>query len=217
MNYIDLHTHGQANDPDTLSIQVIPLDFKELPKAPFCYGIHPWDADKIALKNIFEHLSLPCTKENFFALGEIGLDKFSSVDFDTQKQVLAEQLRFATLNNIPRIQLHLLRSDEDFFKILKESKYQGKLILHGFNGNKQRINHFLKFDVVFSIGSLLMKSSKIQKHLVDIPIDRLFFETDDQKSYNISDIYDGASKILNIVPKKLTRQIKYNFKYHFTN
>jgi TatD DNase family protein len=94
VRYIDLHTHHpQINQisVEILSFNTSVESIKEIPHL-FCNGIHPWDADKVACQNIEKKLMPFFLAEKFMGLGEIGLDKNSTIDFEIQKQVLAKQL-----------------------------------------------------------------------------------------------------------------------------
>jgi TatD DNase family protein len=218
MNYIDLHTHNP--NEGYRSVEILSLDIQSSPKNLFCFGVHPWDADKISKEQATSKLNQFVKDQSFFGIGEIGLDKYSKVDFEIQREMLSHQLNYCNTNNIRIIQVHLLKSDEEFFKIMKESRFAGKVILHGFNGGAQRIESFLNQEVfctyVFSIGAILFRQSKIAKAIAAIPTDRVFFETDDQSEFSIEQIYSKASDILKVSETDLMRQVEFNFKHHFT-
>lgn len=73
----------------------------------------------------------------------------------------------------------------------------------------------LKNGVKISIGSSVMHQEKVQEIVHLVPLKDLFLETDDQKEYEISDIYQKVSEIKEISLQQLEDQILENVKNTF--
>jgi TatD DNase family protein len=104
-----------------------------------------------------------------------------------------------------------VRAYSDLLEMLKKEKYNGKIVLHNFNGNKHQINSFLKLDAFFSLGEQLRnRNSKLKETLLYLPRERIFLETDDSE-ISIKEIYFFVSNLLRIPIEELKLQIKQNF------
>jgi len=220
IRYIDIHTHSLSDDPKVKEVEIIDMElFSVFPKEPtgyFCAGIHPWSVDEIDEDSFIGKLSGLRRSLNFFALGEIGLDKVKNKgdkdNFEKQLRYFKIQLDFAVKYKIPRIVLHSVKAYSEILHELKEADYQGKVLLHDFNANIDIANQFIKFNGHFSFGKNLFKpESKASKVIGQLPQDRIFLETDDQANYNIFEIYLQASSILEIGEAELKVIIDHNF------
>lgn len=89
-------------------------------------------------------------------------------------------------------------------------------IIHGFAGNSVLAGQLLAQGFYLSIGkTLLNPHSHIRKTLAQIPLDKLFLETDAAAEVSINQIYDTAAKILGLDVTILQQQIFANFKRVF--
>ena len=165
---INIHTHNRTGIKNQL----------EIVAGEDTIGIHPWDLNKKA--------DFSKARDYCLMIGETGLDRC-----ERYKQTILEQgkilyLHFEAANkfNLP-IVLHCVRAHSDLLKILKDLKYNGKILLHDFAGNAQQLNSYLDYDVYFSF----RRKFEILKLA---PLDRIFLETDDQTQFSIQDIYQQA-------------------------
>lgn len=214
--YIDFHTHKKSNADISIQILSPSANSISIPNNYFTLGLHPWFIDKVDYKFIENKIKEIYNHKNFFALGEIGLDKNISIDFDKQIFIFEEQIKLAIELNIQTIILHSVKAYSEILTILKKLKWKNKVILHGFNSSIEMVNSFNQFNTFFSFGDLIFKNSKAKTSLSLIPLDRIFLETDDQQEYSIQDIYLQAAKILNINEELLCSSISENFKKNFT-
>ena len=214
--YIDIHSHSKIEAPNigirSMFIQetTIGMDFD----SPFSIGLHPWHISKTnhqeALKNMELFIEHPMLK----AIGECGLDRSIAVNYELQKEVFLSQLILADLYDKPLI-VHNVRAFDDFLSILKQEKPNIPLLFHAFNGNADILNKLLQFNTFYSFGKDLEKeNSKTSRIIRNIPINRLFLETDDS-NVKIEDIYSIAASKIGISMKKLKNQIYYNYKSLF--
>ena len=210
--FVDIHTHT-ANMLDK-TIQILNLDL-EAPcpeQGSYSYGIHPWvldDADfqaEKALQTLEEKLKLT----QVLALGEAGLDKMHQATFERQIKLFERQIELAEDLQKPMI-LHDVRSHNEIITLRKKHKAQQPWILHGFNGTEQDIQQLTSQGLYLSVGeALLHPERKICKSLKNIPLDRLFLETDTAE-IEVEKVYETAAKLLEMDISDLKTTIFSNF------
>ncbi len=213
---IDIHTHNKLID-SVLGIESFSIDkvsfYQKWPKS-YSVGIHPWYIHEINVDQAIKQLTYIASDANLKAIGECGLDRAIARNFDNQYHAFIEQLKIAEKYDKPLI-VHNVRAYSDFLGILKKEKPAVPFIFHGFNANQDILKKLIKHNVYFSVGAEIMKdNSKAQRILPHIPINRLFFETDEWIG-NIEELYLFASKLRGIDIDKLRDQIYYNYKSVF--
>jgi len=150
------------------------------------------------------------------AIGECGLDRSIKIPFEKQFEVFKFQIQLSKKLHKPLI-IHCVKAYSDLIHILKEENFKEKFVLHNFNGNQFQIESFLKFEAYFSLGKQMMDlNSKLHLAINNIPIERLFFETDISE-FSIEEMYIRATNLLNISKEKLNIQIINNFKNFIPN
>jgi TatD DNase family protein len=105
-----------------------------------------------------------------------------------------------------------VRAYSDFLQILKQFKHT--YIFHGFNANHTIAKNLITHNAYLSFGNELLKNTKLQQTFKQLPLNKIFFETDDS-SINVKDIYIFAAKLLNVELLKLQEHIQSNFKEVF--
>ena len=170
-------------------------------------GIHPSDwqqASPETLKEI-EHLA---ANPRVVAIGEIGLDKVSSVSFESQLLVFKTQLKMAEKAKKP-VLLHAVRSMPEIIEIKKQFPAIPLWIIHGFRGGKQAAEQYLKKGFYLSFGPRFNKEG-----LLGCPIERLFLETDDSGE-DIGLVYEQVAQVLDCSVESLEQQIERTFNSFF--
>jgi TatD DNase family protein len=212
--YIDIHTHLPVISDEIISIQSIFLqDMDEHQRfSPFTAGIHPWHADHFQLAQIKEMLENLRDQNHLIAIGESGLDKKSQASFIKQKEIFEIQFDFAKKNKLPVV-IHCVRAWDEILHYIKNSELP--FILHHYHANNQITDQLLRFNCFFSFGKSLLKENKLCKELLKkIPVDRLFFETDDSQA-DIRNIYGIAAGILLCPVEELKKQLYLNYIHLF--
>lgn len=226
--FIDIHTHNLHNlssDTNALTLKIFVANMETIQNSPsirskdskelLCLGIHPWLVDKLdynlALQTIKNYINDP----NFFALGEIGLDKVCSCDYNKQKHIFSTQLDLAKTFKIPRIIIHSVKAHSDILYFLKEKRITQNILIHDFYGAPQTALQYLnknaKFRCYFSFGTKLFHHEKAIEAFRSLPINRVFLETDDQVDYTIFDIYQRASNLLGVSMDRLKYILYQNY------
>lgn len=180
---IDIHTHRPT--------QAITLH---------AVGLHPWKADQ----------QLP-SEDAFLAadaVGEIGLDRACSVDFQLQEAAFTAQLQVAERLQKPVV-IHCVRA---FNKVMQSLRghHLAAVIFHGFIGSKEQAEEALKQGYYLSFGARTARSPKTIEALRATPLDRLFVETDDAPT-PIEEIYTTIASLREVSVEELQRATHENY------
>ena len=188
--FVNIHTHhNHIDNKEFIEIYNIDVDSHVNVDVTFFYsiGIHPWECQKSKVKS-----SMVQWLNGSTAIGECGIDRACGIDFDIQKDVFIKQIEISEQYNKPMI-IHAVRAHSDIISIRKETKAKMPWIIHGFQGNEQIVNQYLRHNIYLSLGDVLFKNeSRAVELLKTIPSERLFLETDDSER-SIVDVYERAS------------------------
>ena len=182
--FVDIHTHLKT---DALTIRTV--------------GLHPWQAADGKLPSTDEIASAE-------AVGEIGLDKASGVDFSLQMVQFQAQLRLAEQHEKPVV-LHVVRAYEEVLKALDEVQLPA-VIFHGFIGSPELAERLLKRGCYLSFGERTFRSQKTQEALRSTPLERLFIETDESRM-PLGEIYEKVAEAKGISSTALKKATYENY------
>lgn len=142
-------------------------------------GIHPHDAKEASEKDYIQLASW--TKEpKVVAVGEIGLDYFYDLSpRDVQKEVFIRQLTLAKECGKPVI-IHDRDAHGDVMEILRQYGKGVTGVMHCYSGSREMARELLGlgFYISFAGPITFKKSVKLKEVAKEIPLDRLFVETD---------------------------------------
>jgi len=203
--YVNIHTHQASQDNSVFLLNNRFAFDKELfTEKFFSIGIHPWDVHVINNKlPDFEHL---VQHPNCLAIGECGLDKVCKSDYRQQRYYLTEQLQLALKYQKPVI-IHCVKAYDDVIGICKPYLSKIPVIMHGFNKTDELAKQLINKGFYLSVSlPFLSKHNKI-----NLPVEKLFFETDDKKELSISTVYKLASQKLSLDETVLQEKIYSNF------
>lgn len=215
MNFVDIHTHALW---DSRIIQIIDRSGELLSGTKingfYSKGIHPWHVKANRLPEDIEKLKHKLNDESFLAIGECGLDKVCSTDFELQLDAFKKQIALAEKHHKPII-VHCVKAFNELIQIRQEFNCKQAWIVHGFNGSPQLARQLIDLGMFVSFGfALNQNQSKAYKYLDAIPKNRLFLETD-TSTKPIEDVYILASNRLDINREQLKSQIWANFQSLF--
>ena len=95
-------------------------------------------------------------------------------------------------------------------KIIKANKTKNPIIIHGFNNSEHILKKYLSEGYYISLGKILFKNEELAKLIIDqIPIEKLFLETDDA-NHSIQLVYEKAAILLNTTIDNLKTSIFAN-------
>lgn len=210
--YIDIHTHQADSDPEILSIvnRSISDNKNELNRnQAYSIGIHPWDIEKLEIDSIDNYLEDFFADKSSIAIGEIGLDKLIGTNFSIQEKFFTAQVQLAKLTQKPVI-IHCVKSQEELLRIKQANDTGTAWVFHGYSKSLQLAKDLLKFGFFLSFGENLLRNEKLQSVFREIPLEKIFLETDD-KQIDIRKIYQKASEIKGIEIDVLKEQILLNY------
>lgn len=210
--FVDIHTHKTYDSENVFSIyNLCDEAVDEVGETTkFSVGIHPWFIDQYSTVDIVHEKS---SDLNCYAIGEIGLDKRCTTDFESQKKYFINQLLIAKEKNLPVI-IHCVKAYNEVFSILKSVQFSHPVLLHSFAGSIEVAEMYIKhFNVFFSFGSLLYKNkSKAYSSFSSLPLSHIFLETD-SSDLLIEDIYTLAASIRNVELGMLKKEILQNLSH----
>ena len=213
--FIDIHTHHPLNSEEILSVPSLflqDIDFKKVINNPFSAAIHPWHAAEFLPGQVRTMLEALIKQPGLIAIGETGLDRICTADFQQQKLLFELHLEFAENQHKPLV-IHAVKSWNDLIPYLKKAKVP--YILHGYSGGTELTKQLIDRGCYFSVGkSVFQMTPRFRDAFQLIPLTSLFLETDDSPS-DIREIYQKASEILNIPPDQFKIQLNQNFKNLF--
>ncbi|MCE5175288.1 MAG: TatD family hydrolase [Bacteroidales bacterium] len=209
---IDIHSHHFHIQPgrkvlfnlqatSLIDVQTSILKYED--NASLSLGIHPCDASLWCVNDI-PALNPFFSDHRVLLIGEIGLDKTSSVPFDLQKIVFEIQVKMAEQIRKP-VLLHLVRTMSEIFEIKKAHQGVPAWIIHGFRGKRQVTGQYITKGFYLSFGTMFKEEG-----LLACPVDRMFFETD-ENTQDIKFVYERAAKVLGCSILELESQVEKNF------
>lgn len=202
----DIHTHNKQAGKNSIFANSTKFDVRQ----PFSIGIHPWELNEIQIDHIdiFSHL-----KDDYcVAIGEIGLDRIKGPSLIVQTERFSEQIALSEANNLPVI-VHCVRAYDELIQLKRLLEPAQPWIVHGFEKTAY-LNKLLENGFHISIGHRVLTNEKLQAILPEIPLERLFLETD-ESSITIEVIYDYVAQLIHLPVNELEKQIEINIKRVF--
>ena len=218
MHCIDIHTHQiPAGSGKLFVMNRFPEShLVELPPGGFySVGLHPWFiGNNLMYRQQLGQVEELIARDEVIAVGECGLDKACKTDFQLQLDVFLRQCEMAEAVNKPVI-IHSVKAWNDIFHLKRKLKPKVPWILHGYSGNEMITKQLLQLDFYYSLGgALLDEMSAVRSSLKLIPLDNLFFETDEDLM-PVNAVYEAAGDLLGIKKEKLAEKIEWNFRQVF--
>lgn len=206
---IDVHTHTPKPNIAILNYEAGAFLKLAAPVTGYISaGIHPWYADWNLTEKFCSLLEVKKPK-NLIAIGECGLDRIKGPDLALQKKVFERQIITAQKLQLPVI-IHQVKTIPDIFPFIKQ--YQSVIfVMHGYKSNPEQMNQLLPYKVYFSLGDPVLFPSKKQKEmLLQLPLQRIFFETD-ESDIALAEIYKAFANLRQLNRELLPEHIKQNF------
>ncbi|MEA1874779.1 MAG: TatD family hydrolase [Bacteroidota bacterium] len=207
-SFINIHTHQESTNEE--HIEIISLFHNaSIPEGKlFSIGAHPWHAEKDTPQALIDEIF---PKVRFaFAIGECGLDRSSSTNWDKQVELFRLQIILSEKAKKPLI-IHAVKSYHDIIALHKIYQPKQAWIIHGYQGNTETMQQLTQHGIYLSYGAALLRNqSKLNECLIYTPEDKLFFETD-EASIKILSVYEHAARLKNISVEALNKQIHENF------
>jgi TatD DNase family protein len=212
MRFVNLHTHHIALDNSLFVLNYrLRCDKVINTTHSFSIGIHPWDLDLIN-ENSIKDLEHFLTQPNCLTIGECGLDKLISTPLDIQKKVFKQHLELAVKYKKPVI-IHCVKAFDELIEICKPYFNRIPLISHGFNKSETLAKQLIGKGFYLSLHHNVV--FKTDFNIQSLPLNKLFFETDNNAHLLIQDVYQDFALKLNMELDVLKAQINRNFETLF--
>ena len=144
------------------------------------------------------------------AIGEVGLDKAHRDTFGQQQEVFAQMIKLSETYRKPVI-IHCVRAYSELIAMRKSTKAKMPWVIHGFNGSVETMRQLLKHDMYISLGEVLYRNeTKAAEILKNLPVERLFLETD-VSGREIKDVYSKVAALTGWEVGFLCKQIFENY------
>ncbi len=211
MEYIDVHTHSpRKNGVFVQNIFAQELTDQFYPEIYCSIGFHPWHIEQFPAGKMINALRMHAGNKKVLAIGECGLDKTITTALSEQKKVFLAQLELAEFVGKPVI-VHCVKAYNEIIQLRKSGKWNVPWLFHWFNSSYEIAMDLIASDCYLSFGrSLLKPNSKNAAVFANLPVERVFLETDDAEA-SIEDIYYRASEIKAIHVEEMQKKIWVNF------
>lgn len=211
--YLNFHAHQQKPGDDEVVIQSLflqdNLTKQSSDKIFFTSGLHPWHADQLDLNQIDEKLEKLISEKKIIAIGETGLDKLKGVKWETQFRVLKKHIEISEKDQLPLV-IHSVKAHNEILKLKKDTGAKSHWVIHNFTGSKQMAMDFIDHGFYLSLcHHIKNKNSRINHFFHQLPIDKIFLETDDF-DISIKELYKIAAEKFMISIEELKGQLISN-------
>lgn len=212
--YVDIHTHPYHKEEDTITVQnIYPGEgFAAFSGRNFySVGLHPWhigtkEANNEALQIVENALEF----DHVIFVGEAGLDKMIDKDFSEQMRVFEAQAVIAEEYEYPLI-IHCVKAMNEVIELRKKMNPVMPWIIHGYNGSLEMTKQMAGEGFLFSFGqNLFREKSKAVNSFKYLPIDKVFFETDELET-EVAEIYNQGARLKEIPLELLKETVWKNF------
>lgn len=172
----------------------------------FSLGVHPRYIVEDASGQL-EQLRIWAGHSSVMAIGECGLDRRYPTDLKKQSDVFFAQVLLAAEFRKPLV-IHCVRAWEEVFHLLGRASFSFPVIFHGFNKGPSIARRIIESGYYLSIGQWIEKA-RIRELLKEIPLERLFLETD-AVAVPIESIYEMAAASYHMPLPSFSTQIMNN-------
>ncbi len=206
--FIDIHTHQFSRNSLELKNcfpQEIKSSLLQYSDKFFSVGLHPWYIKDDYLLQLQE-LQTFAVDKLVLAIGEAGLDKVCDTPFQLQQEAFIKQIEISEAVQKPLI-IHCVKAYNELVILKKDLQPKQPWIIHGFRGKKELADDLLRHGFYLSLGKGI---SHMREVVQNIPLEKLFLETDDSFE-SIEQIYRQIVFILEIPMEQLQLQLLENF------
>ena len=208
--YINIHAHQHEPDPEVITVyNLFPGEHVLNTKDLFSAGLHPWyikNDNKATLKRIEDLLH----DKQVVAIGECGIDRIKGPSPGLQEEIFEQHANLAEKFGKPLI-IHCVKAYDRILYHRKKRSNEIPWIIHGFNGSPQDAQQLIHMNCYLSFGDrAFRKTSKIRQFINNIPLERIFLETDDN-NISVKETYQEISELRTEQKDEILSGIYSNF------
>ncbi|MDR2911511.1 MAG: TatD family hydrolase [Bacteroidales bacterium] len=211
--FVDIHTHSCNIDEEVIAVRNIgqELEFTNSSGSNFfSAGLHPWHLKLPEENNVLLSLVREKTKIDRVFVGETGLDKRCTTDFEEQKRIFEAQAIIAEKNNRPII-IHCIRAYNEVLAIYKKLNPKMTWIFHAYNGSIEMTRQLAAENFMFSFGEyLFLPGIKAIESFKYLPLNKIFFETDESRE-SVKQMYKQGALLKKISNNEFKKAVWHNF------
>lgn len=212
--FIDIHTHPDRIESETIVVQNIypGVGFAAFTGRNFySVGLHPWHLKSPEENNkMLQMVEEAMEFDHVCFVGECGLDKKVEIDFEEQKRVFMAHAFIAEEFKRPLI-IHCVKAYNEILEMHQKLHPEMKWIMHGYRGSVEITRQMAKRGIMFSFGkSLFDEKSRSIESLRYLPMEKIFFETDEFDG-DVEKIYERAAALKNVSLDILKIEVWNNF------
>lgn len=212
--FYDVHTHREVFDDSEIPIRNIIFGLEGLKlelledfsKNMVSIGFHPMILGDFSGKKWNELVEF-ATNKNVVAIGECGLDVRSETSLAEQRRIFKMHIELAVLLQKPLL-IHCVRAFGECVHMLRDAPVP--VVFHGFNNSWSKAAMLLEQGFFLSFGQSILYHSGLKTVLSRVPLQQVFFETDDA-GISVHAVYQEAAKIFGTTLDFLQQQINKNF------
>ncbi|HAF29853.1 MAG TPA: hypothetical protein DCG75_12485 [Bacteroidales bacterium] len=214
--FLNFHAHQAMPEDDEVVIQSLFLQdnliTSKSDKIFFTAGLHPWHADQLSKIEVVNRLEKLLESKLIIAIGETGLDKLKGPSLEIQTEILKAHVEVAEKYNLPVI-VHSVKTHNEILKLNLDLKSKVPWVLHHFNGSKQMALDFIHHGFYLSLSyHINNENSRLSEYIADLPLHRIFLETDDF-NIDIKSLYKITAEKYRISIEELKKQIITNLNH----
>jgi len=212
--FIDIHTHLYRVERETVTVlNIFPGEgFAAFTGRNFySVGLHPWHIKTPEEKNEWLlQVEDAVDFDHVIFIGECGLDKKVENDFNEQLRIFEAQAFMSEEVNKPLI-IHCVKAYNEIIQMHEKLHPQMPWIMHGYNGSLEITKQLVESKFLFSFGgNLFRQGAKAIDSFKYLPLDRIFFETDEYEG-DVEEMYQKGAELKNIPLEKLKESVWNNF------
>jgi TatD DNase family protein len=212
--YLDFHTHKMRHDDRDDIVEIVSVHpGKGHPHRFYTIGYHPWWIDQPLSTEQHQKLSVELVKPDCLALGEVGLDNLKGPPIGIQMDILRSQLPLAVAHNKPVI-IHCVRAFDQLIQIKKEFPSIKRWCIHGYGRHAILARQLVDQGFYLSLMPGLPEE-KYAELLNNVPLERIFLETDSMPDCSIDQIYSSIAALINMEVSDLCRRMNENAQTFF--
>jgi TatD DNase family protein len=185
--FIDFHTHRCLHFTNCLEIVSVHRG-KQIPGSFYTIGFHPWWQSTLLSEEQVLFLGNELkNNQGCLGIGECGLDKLKGSELKIQSGIFEQHISVANTFGCPLI-IHCVRAFHEVLEYRKSNE-NSIWVVHGFVRNKTLAGQLLDKGIYLSVSPSAKMSTVFQETLSYLPLDRIFLETDSEKSLTIQERY----------------------------
>ncbi len=212
--YIDIHTHKTQGEERTVIVRnLFPGEeiFAFTGRNFYSVGLHPWKTGPEEENNpLLQIMEDALELDHVILVGECGLDKGVENDFDEQLRVFQAQALMAEQYQKPLL-IHCVKAYNEIIRVYNRLHPRVPWIFHGYSANIEISRQLVPRNVFFSFGdTLFKKNAKTLDSFRFIPLEQIFFETDEYEGH-VEEIYQRGAALKGLPLVALKESVWENF------